>query len=127
MKNTMKTGRLAISVLLLTGSLVISADAQNISAEMMKASKAALAATGATDQFDGILPNLSAKVKSDIISSRPDLADLVSVIVDEETLKLATRRGDLENESATIYGGAFSIKELNEIAAFYRSSAGQNC
>ncbi len=125
MKITMKTCRLAITVLMLTGSLVTSASAQDISPELMKASKAALAASGATDQFDGILPNISAKVKSDIISSRPDLADVVSMIVDEETLKLAMRRGDLEKESATIYGGAFSVEELDKIAVFYKSSAGQ--
>ncbi len=99
--------------------------AQELSPEQLKASKMALAASKATDRFDNILPTIAEKLKSDIIASRPDLADKVSAIVDEETLKLAVRRGDLENESATIYGRSFTMDELKQITDFYNSSAGK--
>lgn len=100
-------------------------NAQELGAEHQKAAKAALAASKTTDQFDQILPTISANLKSEIISARPDLADLITLVVDEETLKLAARRGDLENESATIYGRVFSEEELKQIAEFYSSTTGQ--
>ncbi len=125
MKNTIKFAG-ALATILVLGSLGIAqANAAELSPSHLKASKSALAASGATDQFDRILPAISNKVKSDIIAARPDLADIVSVIVDEETLKLAPRRGDLENESAVIYGRVFNEEELKKIQDFYSSSAGQ--
>ncbi len=114
---------LAFAILTTAGSLQI--QAQELSPSHLKASKAALAASGATDQFDRILPSIGAKVKSDAIAARPDLADQISIIVDEETLKLAPRRGDLENESAIIYGRVFTEEQLKKIKEFYASDAGQ--
>lgn len=116
-------GGFIVALALLAGTQQIAA--QELSPTHLKASKAALAASGATIKFDNILPSISAKLKSDFIASRPDLADPVSLIIDEETLKLAVRRGDLENESAAIYGRAFSEEELNQISKFYSSAAGQ--
>ncbi len=125
MKNTIKFAG-ALATIIVLGSLgVTQSNAQELSPSHLKASKSALAASGATDQFDRILPAISNKVKSDIIAARPDLADIVSEIVDEETLKLAPRRGDLENESAAIYGRVFNEEELKKIQDFYSSSAGQ--
>ncbi len=101
------------------------AGAEDLSPEHIKAAKAALAASSATDKFDNILPAVAQKVKSDIIAARPDLADVITAVVDEETLKLAARRGDLENESASIYGRAFNEDELRKISKFYASDTGQ--
>ncbi len=120
-----KLSGLAVTLMLMGTATSIPLQAQELSPSHIKVSKSALAASGATDQFDRILPSISAKVKSDIIAARPDLADAVTTIVDEETLKLAPRRGDLENESATIYGRVFTEEELSQIATFYGSAAGQ--
>jgi hypothetical protein len=125
MKNSIRYAAAFATVLMLNGTGSLPLQAQELAPSHVKASKSALAASGATDQFDRILPAVADKVKSDIISNRPDLADAVSLIVDEETLKLAPRRGDLENESATIYGRVFNEQELKEIETFYSSSAGQ--
>lgn len=125
MKNSTRFGALLVAFMLsgIVGTLQL--QAQELTPSHLKASKAALAASGATDQFDRILPTIGDKVKSDIIAARPDLADQVSVIVDEETLKLAPRRGDLENESAAIYGRVFTEDELKRITEFYSSAAGK--
>ncbi len=116
-------GGFVVALTLLAG--IHHAVAQELQPSHLKASKEALAASNATIQFDNILPSVAEKLKSDIISSRPDLAQSVSAIIDEETLKLAVRRGDLENESAAIYGRAFSEEQLKQISKFYASSAGQ--
>ena len=125
MKNSIRNGAAFATILMLGAMGSLQLQAQEITPSHIKASKSALAASGATDQFDRILPAIADKVKSDIIAARPDLADIVSLIVDEETLKLAPRRGDLENESAKIYGRVFTEEELMEIQKFYSSSAGQ--
>ncbi len=123
MSKTSKIIGLIIAVTMACGISTVSAE--DLGPQLVKAAKAALAASGATDQFDNILPAVAQKVKSDIISARPDLADVVTTIVDEETLKLAARRGDLENESAAIYGRAFSEDDLKKISDFYASDTGQ--
>lgn len=125
MKNSIRYGATFATILLLGAMGTMQLQAQELAPSHISASKSALAASGATDQFDRILPAIADKVKSDIIGARPDLADVVSLIVDEETLKLAPRRGDLETESATIYGRVFSEEELKEVEKFYSSSAGQ--
>lgn len=125
MKNTIKYAAVLATFVTMGSFAVPHVQAQELVPSHLKASKSALAASGATDQFDRILPAVASKVKSDIIAARPDLADMVSVIVDDETLKLAPRRGDLENESAVIYGRVFTEEELKLIEVFYSSSAGQ--
>lgn len=120
-----KIGGLAATLMMLSSIATMPLQAQELTPSHIKMSKAALASSGATDQFDLILPSVAAKVKNNIISSRPDLADAVTAVVDEETLKLAPRRGDLENEAAALYGRVFTEEELTQIATFYKSSAGQ--
>ena len=120
----MKTLTLAAAAV--TVSLCVApAAAQTISESHEKAARAALAASGASQPFDDILLRLGARVKDQLVNARPELADKISAMVDEKTIELAPRRGDLEREAAQIYARTFTEEELNEIARFYRTSAGQ--
>ncbi|WP_269929579.1 DUF2059 domain-containing protein [Aminobacter sp. HY435] len=102
-----------------------SAQAQEIGASHLKAAHDAIAAIHATDSFDGILPQAAAALKQQLIQQNPDMQELITQTVDENTLALASRRADLEKESALAYAKAFSEKDLTEIAAFYSSEAGK--
>ncbi|MGI9401315.1 MAG: DUF2059 domain-containing protein [Rhizobiaceae bacterium] len=102
-----------------------SANAQDISDTHLNAAKVALSASRATAGFDILLPNMGERVKQQLISRRPDAADQLISIVDEVTIELAARRGDLETEIARSYASIFTEEELLAIAAFYRSEAGQ--
>ena len=102
-----------------------SAFAQEISASHEKAAREALAASGASEPFDDILLRLGARVKDQLTNARPDLADQIAPMVDEATIALAPRRGDLETEAAQIYARTFTEEELKEIARFYNTSAGK--
>jgi len=101
------------------------ASAQDVSEEQIKAARAAISAIRATDPFDAILPEAAAALKATLIQKNPDMQDLIISTVDEKALSLASRRADLERESATIYARGFSIEELNAIAAFYNTAAGK--
>ncbi len=100
------------------------AGAQEVTASHLKAARAAVDAINATDQYDVILPAAAQALKTEMINKNPDLQDEIGRIVDEQTLKMVSRRGDLEREAALAYARVFNEKQLNEIAAFYQSEAG---
>jgi len=101
------------------------ASAQEVSEAQIKAARAAISAIKATDPFDAILPEAAAALKSTLIQKNPDMQDLIIRTVDEKALTMASRRGDLEREAATIYARSFAIDELNAITAFYNTEAGK--
>lgn len=122
------TAKPLLSAALLAATLAfgtLPAAGQDVSASHEQAARAALEASGASAPFDNILLSLGARIKEQLISTRPDLVDEISAIVDEEMIKLAPRRGDLEREAARIYANTFSEEELQTITEFYKTSAGR--
>jgi len=104
---------------------IVPASAQNISEGHLKAARAALSALNATAQYDSILPHAAATLKGELIQKDPNLQELIINTVDEKTLELASRRGDLEREAALAYARTFTEEELNAIAAFYNTEPGK--
>jgi uncharacterized protein len=99
--------------------------AQEISDSHLAAAREAVAASQSTISLDVILPNMGEQVKQALITNRPDAADQISDIVNEITVQLAPRRGDLETEMAKIYASVFSEDELKTITEFYQTEAGR--
>lgn len=99
--------------------------ADEIAASHLKAARSAITALKATEEFDQILPQAALALKSELTQKNPDLSDLISNTVDEQALKLAPRRADLEAEAAKIYARVFTEQELNEISAFYGTATGK--
>jgi len=122
-RRKMKTGIAAVAVSLVLASSG-SVYAQEISPEHIKAARAAMEATGATDRLDGILPEVATFIKAGLIASRPDIESEISDIVNKVAISLAARRGPLENEVATIYGNRFTQEELESIQTFFSSETG---
>lgn len=113
------------TALMITVSGIHGASAQDANAEHLSAAKAAINGLGVTKSFDNILPRAAEQIKSSLIQANPNFSDEISLTVDDEAIKLASRRSDLENEAANIYTKNFTVEELNEIAAFYGSETGQ--
>lgn len=101
------------------------AHAQDVSDAHLEQARKAVSAIRATDQFDVILPGAAQALKEQLIQKDPNLIDLISATVDEETINLAPRRADLERESALAYARVFSEEELKAIADFYNTDAGK--
>lgn len=101
------------------------AQAQEITDSHMAAARSAIAAIRATDQFDTVMLQAADALKEQLIQKNPDLLDLIAQTVDEAVLSLASRRGLLETEAATLYAKAFSEQELTAISGFYTSEAGK--
>jgi uncharacterized protein len=126
MNLAIRVRRLAIA-LSATAILVSAAPvaAQEISESHLKAARSAIAALGATEEFDMVLPQVAAALKGELTQKNPDLVQLISSTVDEKALALAARRADLERASANIYAKIFSEEQLNEISTFYNSETGK--
>ena len=121
-----KTSASTLSIASLALALFVNqAAAQEVSASHMAEAKKALTATEATVDFDGILPNAALALKRTLNNQRPDKTDQIDVIVDEEALALAPRRGDLENEAGKLFAAAFTEDELKAISAFFSSETGK--
>ena len=99
--------------------------AQDYSASHIAKAKEALNATKATESFDSILFKAAAQLKNQLTANSPDKADQISIVVDEEAIALAARRGDLENEAARLFASTFSEQELGELAGFFLTSTGK--
>ncbi|MDH7788816.1 hypothetical protein QBD01_004864 [Ochrobactrum sp. 19YEA23] len=104
---------------------VHAASAQEITDAHLQAAREAISAIHATEQFDEILPNAARALKGELIQKDPNLEGLITKTVDEKALALASRRSDLETESARAYAKAFSEEELKAISTFYTSPAGK--
>jgi uncharacterized protein len=101
------------------------AQAQDATPEHLAAARAAIVAIGATNQFDGILPQAAEALKTQMIQKDPNLEALITSTVDNEVLALAARRADLEQEAARVYAKVFTEAELKGIAAFYSTDIGK--
>ena len=118
--------RLASIIMMMLAMVAGSAQAQDeISDTHLKAARAAISSIHATDEFDGIISAAAAELKVQLYQKNPDLQPLISIIVDETALGLASRRADLEREAALAYARVFSEGELNDITGFYTSSVGK--
>ena len=113
------------ATLMFSGAHVNNAIAQDATPEHITAAKAALDALVVTDSFDSILPRAAEQIKANLTLANPNFSDDISIAVDDEAIKLASRRADLENEAANIYAKNFSIEELNAISEFYNSETGK--
>lgn len=101
------------------------AHAQEVSAEHLTAARAALTAIRATAQFDDILPGAALSLRDELLRKDPNLEDVINETINEQAIALASRRADLEREAALAYARNFSQEELQAIAEFYASPAGQ--
>lgn len=116
------------SIAVIAGSVMlgaVSAKAQDVPAEHLQAARDAITALGVTNRFDAILPSIMDRLTAQLIQAYPNLQDVISAKVEEEALKLAARRADLEREAALVYAKAFTAEELTQITAFYSSEAGK--
>ncbi len=98
--------------------------AQELTKEHIKAARATMVATGATDRLDGILPEVATFIKAGLIANRPDIEAEINEIVNKVAISLAPRRGPLETEVASIYGNKFTQEELETIQVFFSSETG---
>jgi hypothetical protein len=103
----------------------VSAQAQEISPSHLAIALDVVKSAKASRGFDNVLPVLAEQVENRLIRVRPDLHNQITETVEAVALKLASRRADLDADVARIWAKAFTEEELQTIATFYKSPAGQ--
>jgi hypothetical protein len=71
------------------------------------------------------LPTLFQSFRAAVVQNRPEVEKQYDAMVPIFNQKAAQRLDELSNAMAAIYARAFTVDELHDITAFYRSATGQ--
>ena len=94
-------------------------------AENLAAARELIQVMKATDQFKALLPTIFEGLKPAFVQGRPEMAKdydaIMPIIINGATQRL----NSLADSLAEIYGQNFSVDDLHNLTAFYRSPTGQ--
>ena len=93
--------------------------------EAMVAARGLVAASGATAQFDQVMPLISEQMTKAFVSLAPDRASEIRDVMAEVVKRFTERKNELIEEIAGIYADKLSVEDLREITRFYQSGAGR--
>jgi hypothetical protein len=79
----------------------------------------------ATDQFKVLLPTIMQALKPAFVQGKPEMEKDFDAILPAISEVAARRVNELAEALAVIYASNFSVAEIHDIGAFYRSSTGQ--
>jgi len=94
-------------------------------AENLAAARELVQVMKATDQFKALLPSIFAALKPAFVQGRPDMEkdyDAVMPIVIDGAMQ---RLNEFADMLAAVYARNFSVDEIHDLTAFYRTPTGQ--
>jgi uncharacterized protein len=94
-------------------------------AENLAAARELVQVMKATDQFKALLPTILQALKPAFVQGSPDKEKDFDAILPAINNVAARRVNELAEALAVIYASNFSVAEIHDIAAFYRSPTGQ--
>lgn len=94
-------------------------------AENLAAARELVQVMKATDQFKALLPTIFEGLKPAFVQGRPELAKDYDAIMPIVIEGASQRLNSLADMLAGIYAQNFSVDELHNLTAFYRSPTGQ--
>jgi hypothetical protein len=113
----------------LTMMLVAAAPAQSPpstpSPEALAAAHELLVAMHAADTFKSFLPTFMQAMKPAIVQNRPDVESDYDTIIPLLLERANARLDEMLERMAPIYARNFTVDELKDVTAFYRSPIGQ--
>jgi uncharacterized protein len=95
------------------------------SADNLAAARELVTTMKATDQFKLLLPNIFQALKPAIVQNRPDAAKDYDAIIPIVTAGAMKRLDDFADMLAGIYARNFTLDELHDLIAFYKTPTGQ--
>lgn len=84
-----------------------------------------LTVSGATRGFEDLIPQYLDRVRVGYVSRRPEIGQIINDASFSLIPEFVKRRDDLNASLATLYAAKFSIEELKQLAAFYKTPLGQ--
>ncbi|HTV38867.1 MAG TPA: DUF2059 domain-containing protein [Xanthobacteraceae bacterium] len=95
------------------------------SAENLAAARELVAAMRATDQFKVVLPAIVEGMKPAVVQGRPQVAKDFDAIMPIIVNGAMQRVNELAEMLAVIYARNFSVDEIHDLIAFYKTPTGQ--
>jgi hypothetical protein len=95
------------------------------SAESLAAARELMVLIKATDQFKILLPSILAALKPAIVQNRPQAEQDFDAVMPIVTAAAMRRLNDFAELMATVYARNFSVDEIHDLIAFYRTPTGQ--
>jgi hypothetical protein len=93
--------------------------------ENLAAARELIQVMKATDQFKALFPTIMQALKPAFVQGRPEMEKDFDAIVPAISDVAARRVNELAEALAVIYASNFSVAEIHDIEAFYRSPTGQ--
>lgn len=94
-------------------------------AENLAAAQELIQTMRATDQFKALLPTIMANMKAAIVQNRPEMEKNYDTMMPLFTQTANARLNEFTDQLAAVYARHFSIDELHQIIAFYKTPTGQ--
>jgi hypothetical protein len=111
--------------LLIPGMALAQAQAPAPPPEALATARELITASRAVDNFKLLLPSLVQQIKPVIVQGRPQVEKDFDALVPALLESIKARLGDLIEAVAVIYATNFTVAEMKELIAFYRTPIGQ--
>jgi uncharacterized protein len=94
-------------------------------AENLAAAQELIQTMRATDQFKALLPTIMSNMKNTVVQNRPEMEKNYDNMVPLFTEAANARLNEFTDQLAAVYARHFTIDELHQIIAFYKTPTGQ--
>ena len=91
----------------------------------MVAARELMAAMRLTDNLKLMLPTIVQTLKPAIVQGRPEVEHDFDIVMPVIVDGITARFGEFVDQMAAIYGRNFTLDEMRQITAFYRTPVGQ--
>jgi uncharacterized protein len=111
---------------LTTSSLAVAQGIAVLNAETMTAARDLVAVMRFDTQFKAILPTILQTMRPALVQGRPkQYEEAFDATVPVLLEVFGSRAGEMTEQVAAVYGQTFTVDEMRQITAFYRSPTGQ--
>lgn len=122
----MRRARRLCAALIMCAAVAQPALAQQApSAEALSAARELMDASGATSQFDQVIPMMMGPMTQAFVALAPQRAAEIREVMAEVVKRVSVRKGELIEQIAAVYAKRMSAEDMREIAKFYQSGAGR--
>lgn len=113
-----------LAVLLMASVTQFAAAQSAPSPKRLNAAKALLKASGASKNFDAVVPTMMVQIKKIILQQHSGKAEIVNEVFKRVEKRFGTRKQELIDQIAILYAQKMTTADMNALTAFYSTGPG---
>ncbi len=117
--------RFALALLVALATPALSQQREAASEEGRAAARELMEASGASAQFDQVIPVLTGQLTQAFVRLAPGRAGEIREVMGELVKRFSERKSELIEQVATIYAQRLSVEDMRDVTKFYQSGAGR--